>query len=1182
MSPGERALIEQSWQSAGVVDVMEEAAISAVKADDRAAAITLIFSEAYRQAQRSVTVPLEAAGEQVRQRLEGRLGALDQQVLLAMTFAIVTLLLSVVLVILTLLLFYRRKVLLPLVVLTEKTRNMAQGDRDIDFGHETDQTEMGELAHALKAYDHSVAQLHEQRMQAEMAEAWNRHIINCSPDGMLVVDAAGTILIANPKAHAIFGYADGELVGSSLDELTPPDIRPRHAAMRARFMEVSRERPMDSLAGDYFRGLHKSGREFNLELGLTRMPPNVQWGSCVCVTARDITTRKQAEKQVADQVELQRVLLDTLTYPVFIKGPDGRLLGVNQAYLDTFDVQLDEIIGKTVMEFAPLHRPERAVFGSLNERVLRDGGSFTAEMMVRFGDREIHPVIYTLAAFSNSNGARGGLVGSIIDLTLQKQAEAALAEAREVAEEATRLKSDFLANMSHEIRTPMNVIIGMSHLALETDLDNKQRNYIDKCHSAARNLLGVINDILDFSKIEAGKLHFEQIGFDLDDVMDNLADTATLRAQEKNLELLFDIAADVPAGLIGDPLRLGQVLSNLVSNAIKFTGSGEVRVSIRTHGMSAEAVCLRFDVTDSGIGISEEQRSKLFHAFSQADSSTSRKYGGTGLGLTICRSLVGMMGGDISVASEPGIGSTFTFTAQFGLGAEQRERVIADDNEMLGTRVLVVDDNPSARDIFSSLLNTLKFAVTAVGSGPEAIAALRQAHAAGAAYRLVLMDWMMPGMDGVETIRRIRNDTSMPDIPLCVMVTAYSRDELLHRLADCRVDGVLVKPVTPSGLFDAVLDAFGKHVIASPRKKALRTDYLQAQDAVRGAHLLLVEDNLVNQEMVVDIFATAGIQVDIASNGAEALTMVTQTTYDGVLMDCQMPVMDGFEATRQIRALAGYADLPILAMTANAMAGDRQRCRDAGMNDHIAKPIDVMQLFIKLHQWIVPARDGGRRMTARPWSVSAPVLPEIEGLDLVTALRQLDGNTRLLHHLIRRFMDNQYDASARITRALADGLNDDALRHAHTLKGLAANIGASSLAALAAQFEAGIRQNADDDVAAALALLADALANVMARLRAAMPETQHDVPAIDDIMPLAAPLDVAALARVVADLATCLKNDDAGAAQPANVLVEQLMLLGHVTEARELNKLVARYDYEQAMTMLEDVATSLGLPAGSV
>ncbi|MFC0711551.1 response regulator [Azorhizophilus paspali] len=876
--------------------------------------------------------------------------------------------------------------------------------------------------------------------------------------------------------------------------------------------------------------------------------------------------RTLPEQAGCDELELQRVLFDSIPFPLFVKDREARYIRFNQAFLDSFRVRAEELTGKTILDFLELPAEERSRYQAASERLLREGGLFSTERRIRYADGREHPSIYTLAGYPGGDGRPAGLLGMLIDISVQKASERALAEAKELAQEATRMKSDFLANMSHEIRTPMNVIMGMTQLALDSGLDERQRNFVEKAHDAARSLLGIINDILDFSKIEAGKMRFEQVDFQLESVTDHLADLSVLKAQEKGLELLFDIATDVPTALIGDPLRLGQVLSNLLDNAIKFTSQGEITLRIRKECEDERSVRLRFEVRDTGIGLDETQRRKLFRAFTQADSSTSRQYGGTGLGLAICKHLVTMMDGEIGVDSSPGVGSTFHFDARFERQANQRE-LLADSADLLGMRVLVVDDNASALEIFAGMLSALRFAVTTTDNAPQAIRLLDRAQQEGNPYRLVIMDWLMPGMDGVQAVGAIRAAPRIAETPLFVMVTSYGRDELLERLGKVPVEGLLVKPVTPSNLLDGILDACSRRMRTAPNsRKALESEAEQAREALRGAHLLLVEDDPINQEMAMEFLATAGIRVDVANDGAEAVGKVMAHAYDGVLMDCQMPVMDGFEATQRIRR-AGLVDLPILAMTANTMAGDREHCLAAGMNAYIAKPIDVTQLFITLRHWV-----GG----SRPLALHAPpatggsvsTAPANTALERAAALRRLGGNRALLDRLLARFAATQADAAARLGAALAAGDREDARRIAHTLKGLAGNIGATALAVQAATLEQCLGQNRQppagtlDDLERGLGALCASIAAAPAAGNPApiVAETQQELSALDEGL---------------RTLETLLRDDDADALAQLRALSPRLAAHGLGERAGELQALVARYDFEAALASLAAIRRSL-------
>jgi len=781
-----------------------------------------------------------------------------------------------------------------------------------------------------------------------------------------------------------------------------------------------------------------------------------------------------------------------------------------------------------------------------------------------------------------------GTVWVIEDISAEHEAVERMREARALAEEAARVKADFLANMSHEIRTPMNAIIGMTHLALKTELNERQRQYLLKIQGASNHLLGIINDVLDFSRIEAGKLPIERVDFTLERVLHDTLGLVAERAAAKGLELIVAVAPEVPARLVGDPLRLGQILLNFANNAVKFTEDGEIGVDVSLLERSSRGVMLRFAVRDTGIGIEPAQQARLFQSFNQADSSTTRRYGGTGLGLAISQRLAELMGGEVGVESRPGKGSTFWFTVSLGVGKHQHAALVPTP-DLRGRRLLVVDDNDSAREVLAHLLANMTFAVETRASGKEALSAVAEAAAAGNPFEVVLLDWRMPGLDGIATARELRR-LGLAHLPHLVMVTGYGRDELAQSAREVGVDAILLKPVDPSVLFDTLMQLLGG--LPPADEVALPPVETPAMPGFAGRRVLLVEDNPLNQEVASELLRAAGLSVELAGDGAEALAKVRdgQGAYDLVLMDVQMPVMDGLSATRAIRALPEMDALPILAMTANAMPGDRERCLEAGMNDHLAKPIDPDTLFALLERWLEGAPRSDTAASPAPayaieeerrWRQTLDALGDIADLDLTLGLRQAAGRAALYGSLLRRFVEGWADFGATFERALRDNQREEARRLIHTFRGTAAQIGANALATQARALEHRLRERLeqapeseaplDPALQAELSALEGALRPLLEAIRARLPEASAP-PAMD-----AVEVEPLALSAACTRLAGYLARDDFDAT--GWIESQRALLVGGLGAdlVERLAGFVHDYDFEAALAALREAASAHGI-----
>jgi PAS domain S-box-containing protein len=1003
--------------------------------------------------------------------------------------------------------------------------------------------------------------------ELRMAEQRGQRLLEAAPDAMVVADATGTIALINAAAERLFGYSREELVGQPIETLVPDAVGRGHVAKRNAYLGAPTVRGMGS--GLDLWGRRKGGSLVPVEISLS--PMEAPDGRLVVAAVRDITDRRTAELSLKDSEERLGAAarganlglwdVDPTTSAVLVNSVFESQLGYAPLELRESDEKWTPLRGGLAKWFELVHPDDRDRVGATVEQFFAGGSDiYKAEQRVRRPDGSYTWVLSVGNSVTRDPEGRPLRANGVhIDISDIKSMQVALESAKDAAEHATRAKSDFLANMSHEIRTPMNAIMGMTHLALQTTLTPQQEDYLTKAHHAAEALLGIINDILDFSKIEAGMLTIEHIDFSLDETLDGVANLIAGKAQQKRIELLFDRGPDVPTVLRGDPLRLGQILVNLGNNAVKFTESGEIVISVHIESQNDNGVVLRFSVRDTGIGMSPEQMSRLFQAFSQADTSTTRRYGGTGLGLSICRSLAELMGGRIQVDSRPGIGSTFSFTAPFGIG-QMRAR-LEPHPAIRGRRVLIIDDNETSRQILHDMMHGLGCVVALAASGDEGLEQLATQPPAD----FVLLDWKMPGKDGFQTLQAIREQPERYGSPKVVMVTAYGREEVMKRAYAAQLNGFLIKPVTQSTLFDALIAAAGAETNRRTTGRINRTQ-LEGLDEVRGARILLAEDNEINQQVAREILQQAGFVVVVVGNGRDAVTAVMESAYDAVLMDIQMPILDGLAAAREIRAeeaASARTPVPIIAMTAHAMAGDSEKSVGAGMNDHVTKPINPDQLFTALARVIVPrsgiGQDAAHAAAAPAASQAATDLPAtLPGIDLEDGLGRLGGNARLYRDILARLAGDFGQAVSQMRQLLTAADVAGAGRIAHSLKGVAANVGARDLSAASAAVETACMRGSETERDAAIRALEQPLQIVM-----------------EGLTPLTATRTVVtADAGAMSNVPEALRNQLRQAAAAADIDVLTALLDEVSTHdpalAQTLRALVDNFEYEALQRRLDE------------
>jgi two-component system, sensor histidine kinase and response regulator len=972
-------------------------------------------------------------------------------------------------------------------------------------------------------------------------------------------------LSPNRALQEMLGYSEKELSRlETWDKITPPDESASDARRYAELVQGKREKDEWEQ-----RLIHRDGRIVVTSVRFSLLRDT--WGrpQYVASLQEDITERRRTEDALRESEAYNKLLFQESIIPMLVLDCETRrYVDCNRAAVEINGYsRREEILGKTTLDVSAATQYDGSDSQSAalkRSKIGQETGHSVFEWRHQRPDGTVWDAEVHLTTFTHHGRKQFQL--TLVDITERKLAERALRQAKELAEEATKMKSDFLANMSHEIRTPMNAILGMTHLALKTELTAKQSDYLTKTKIAAQALLGIINDVLDFSKIEAGKLDMENANFCLNNVLENLSSVISQKAQEKNLEFLIATPHDLPVNIVGDALRLGQILINLVNNAVKFTVHGEVVVTVALEERVSDRIKLKFSVRDSGIGMTPEQTARLFQPFSQADTSTTRKYGGTGLGLSISKRLVEMMGGEIWVESHHGAGSTFQFTAWFGLGPgdTKRKRFIPD---LMGVRVLVVDDNEQAREILSNVLRGFSLRADSASSGEEAIQKVASADSQDP-YRVVLMDWQMPGMDGLQASREIMRGRGSKGLLKIVMVTAFGREDLQTQAEQVGIDAYLLKPVSPSLLYDTLVEILG--VVGPKRGRSrLRGERIGSANFT-GTRILLVEDNEVNQQVATELLESAGAIVRIASDGAEAVKILTEgeghPAFDVVLMDLQMPEMDGFDATRLIRTQARLQGLPIIAMTAHALVEERQRCLDAGMNDHVSKPIDPDALFATLARWAKPRQVPAAKTEPRPARATAVVIPKIEGVDVREGLTRAAGNRRLYRDLLIRFAKDHRDVGAQIAAALESGEPKQAEHIVHTVKGVAGNMSIRRIYSSADKLEKAIRERRS-----AVPKLLSAFTSVVKHQVQAIQHALPDIVSHRATSKANQGFDARRAVSAAARLRVLLEASDGDATEAFSALSDAVPSTLDKLRLEALGVAISNFDFESALLKLTEI-----------
>lgn len=890
-------------------------------------------------------------------------------------------------------------------------------------------------------------------------------------------------------------------------------------------------------------------------------PINYFGHDCLVGSILDITDITRVEKELALSLSTADNIIDSIMIPTLVsKSADGSVLRVNKAMAEFHQMTDTELLRTKATEWYVNPKERENLISELNI----NGSVTNVELQLkRKKTGEIRSVLVSMIKMKYYN-EEDCQVGSFMDITEIKKIQSELEEAKKIAEDATQAKSNFLATMSHEIRTPMNAVLGLTNILLKTELTYKQYDYLSKIDRSAFSLMGIINDILDFSKIEAGKIQLENIPFDLESLLDSLSNNIALKAQEKGLEFALRIHPNVPLNLIGAPLRIGQILTNFCSNAVKFTSKGEVVITVSTNDLQDERVEIIFVIKDTGIGIDSVKLKKLFSAFQQADSSITRKFGGTGLGLAISRKLSDLMNGKIWVESVEGKGSKFYFSVVLGVQNLQKRKKFIPAPDLRGMKVLVADDNESSLIILKEILTSFSFNVTTVSSGQDAIQKLRE-HSKDP-FELMLIDWKMPGLDGIETTEKI-NDEFSNHAPVIVMVTGFGKEDIAHKASEIGIQGFLTKPVSSSNIFNLIMKIFHKE------GKIIRENVITPQvsetdmSTVSGLKLLLVEDNEINQIVASEMLSEIDIFCDFASNGEIAIRILNESqpnNYAAVLMDIQMPVMDGFTATREIKKIDRFKNLPIIAMTADAMVGVKEKCLEAGMVDYVSKPIDPLELSSVLRKWLKPSKKSIVEANSSSLKDKDSIIfPAFKSIDIEEGLLRFSGKSKLYKELLLKFAESNTSSIEDIETAINSKNYEKATIICHSIKGVSGNLGIKAIAEQSSKLEKLLREKDYHDTSNELNNLKNKFIDFYDEIKIwrGFNEIKLDISKVE--------LNKDEFCRLLSELTELLKSDDYEASVKIDELLHLPGLSKYSTKLELIQKNIKNYMFEESLRQLD-------------